>query len=192
MSHCSSSTPNSSSSSNGSSISSGSTSSDDSASVADVPETEAAAVGKYTRSRQNRVNYGRNFLTARRMNGLTTGYQITCTHPNHIRCTKEISNSKSGSDDASKRMLLLWLLRGTRARSKEEHRDCWSDVLKFQADGKVPSLAVLEKSIIQDWSAVPPLVLKFLCPPAEWPEASSASGRGGAAARSSDAASGTV
>ena len=99
------------------------------------------------------------------LDGSNIGWQMTCSHPEHNRagfalCTKTLSNSVSGSEDMTRRMLQWWAARGLPLTSKEQHKDEWVKLAaEVMAGGSVPCAADLDAQA-----------------PAEWPRATDAAG----------------
>ena len=109
------------------------------------------------RSKDVKRPCGVNFLTPRCASGgggqEIKGWQITCLNPLHQdpKCTKEVSNAVSGSDDASQRMLRAWAIWGVCELSKTAHRLIWPLVQAQYIEGLIPSLEELTAMDITDW-----------------------------------------
>ena len=86
-----------------------------------APKAKAAARPKRIRVRPHDHHWGLNFMTPRRSNEETLGWQMTCTNPRHDKCSKEVSNRVSGSSEEGQRMLMLWVL----LRSPDQSFRCY-------------------------------------------------------------------
>ena len=77
----------------------------------------------------------------------TTGWQLTCNHPEHItgpKCTKSQTNSADGGEDGTLRRLKYWAILGVRCPTKAAHKDMWATVQEAWTNGTVPSMAELD------------------------------------------------
>jgi hypothetical protein len=112
------------------------------------------------KSNTNRLDCGLNFLTQRVPLGIVTGYQMTCTHPDHKgvrgqKCTKELSATVAGSLENARRMLKTWAIYGSFDSDQLTHRQATWDLVKTQfKDGLVPTEAELDGLEVYDRSNV--------------------------------------
>ena len=77
--------------------------------------------------------FARSRLTPRYDKGSAqiTGYQCYCFNTNHVGCTKTLSNTVSGSEEMTLRMLKMWALLGANTaciKDKQAHKIAWEQV----------------------------------------------------------------
>ena len=73
------------------------------------------------RDLQRGFSYGPHHIVPRFKGEEITGYQLTCKHAHHIKCSKEIACSVAGSPSHARRLLKAWALMGHSAASRDEH-----------------------------------------------------------------------
>ena len=76
--------------------------------------------------------------------GEVISYSCVCKAKGHIACNRSLSNSISGSEDMTLRMLRYWILLGEGTSSKDEHKARWQWVEDAKRDNSLPSLEDLE------------------------------------------------
>ena len=86
-----------------------------------------------------------------------TGYQLTCTNPQHqssgaAACTKSRSDKFAGGKDMCLRMLKQWALAGASVSSKAEHQAQWESVLRAHASSSVRTMDDLDANVVRSWS----------------------------------------
>ena len=101
-----------------------------SSSVVKVEETtnKVKTLG-VARDRSHSEHYGMHILTERFNSGTLTGYQMRCMFPSHAKCTKELSNSVTGSSEGTRRVLKAWSLLSSLYNSRESHMAVRQDLL---------------------------------------------------------------
>ena len=104
----------------------------------------ATSVGR-RRSVGVHTKFGSHFLTPKYKNwNELVSYQGTCKARGHQHCNRTLSNSTSGSEEMTLRMLKYWLVLGDTKATKQAHKDLWELVEAAKAEGSLPSLADLE------------------------------------------------
>ena len=107
----------------------------------------------------DRLVFGCCWITPRRAADFEiTGYQASCTNPDHQRdgrCTREYGVGKAGSDDIALRRMKAWLVlygASTASPDRAAHRAALKKIEKL-ADGKdLPSEADLDALAPVEWS----------------------------------------
>eukprot|EP00971_Amphidinium_carterae_P333517 6468300-Amphidinium_carterae.5 len=74
-----------------------------------------------TRDATHVTEYGPHHLVERYTRGVCTGYQLTCRHPAHDRCSKELAASVTGSLASTRRILKAWAIMGKSMADRQEH-----------------------------------------------------------------------
>ena len=108
------------------------------------------------------IPYGLCRMTPRSgTDGQNAGWQMTCNHPSHSAaasgrsaCTKSLSNSVSGSEQLTLRMLQHWVVIGMLAPSKQAHSELWDRVQQAVVDGCLPSSEELDRQRPVAWPAL--------------------------------------
>ena len=83
-----------------------------------------------------------------------SGYQMTCTHPDHELCNKSTSHKMSGGEKQTLQMLKYWAVLGIDAISKVAHKDKWATVCAAAKSGVLPAMEELDKQAPVDWVRV--------------------------------------
>lgn len=89
------------------------------------------------RQMANRSQWGVNILTCRSRDNQVSGYQMTCTRPDHNlerRCAQEISNMAAGSEELALRYVLEGLgdLRRGLGSEAAHRQEAWESALDGQ------------------------------------------------------------
>ena len=106
-----------------------------------------AYVTPHRRNPYVRTPFGSGWLTPKQSDDTTHSWQITCKHDGHISCNKTVSNSVSGSNDNTIRMLKYWFILGKPVKSKDDHKPFWTKVLDSLSAGTLPSHEFLDKQV---------------------------------------------
>jgi hypothetical protein len=83
-----------------------------------------------------------------------SGYQMSCTHPDHENCNKSLSNKVSGGEQQTLQMLKYWAVLGIDAKSKVAHKDMWEKVCDAAKSGELLAMEELDKQAPMDWVSV--------------------------------------
>eukprot|EP00971_Amphidinium_carterae_P070170 1388568-Amphidinium_carterae.1 len=74
-----------------------------------------------TRTSDHTDQFGPHHLTKRFINGEHTGFHLTCGHPKHEKCTKELSASVAGNLQKCRVILKTWALMGESLPDRVAH-----------------------------------------------------------------------
>ena len=160
--------PPSSENSSSSSLSSSSSSSDVSAPpgavvpVARARRAKAKAKAGAARANNPRASfyYGMGHAVRTYKNGQAVGWEMSCNHPAHKRCRKNLkSTTRARTAEQTLHMLKIWLLRGRHLLTADDHmNDAWSEV---QRDAALELLEPLPENPPLDYTAEDGTVKQF-------------------------------
>ena len=98
-----------------------------------------------TRDTTKTEEYGMHILTPRYTGGRISGYQMRCNFPDHVKCTKELANSVTGSSQATRRVLKAWCLLANLYSDRKNHMSVKTDLLNALHSGTLLSESALDE-----------------------------------------------
>lgn len=115
-----------------------------------VAEMPVSAEGQVRRNMHVSMAWGLNILTP-----IENGWQMACENPapnlpGQKKCKKGKRDAALGSD-LCMRMVKLWAIWGKGAPSRDDHLDCWAEVMSCQECNELPEDDGLGSHQVWDW-----------------------------------------